>query len=49
LMSHPQVRERLGREAGKVRQRFNQDRIMAQWQACLFPAISRSQTLPGAQ
>jgi GalNAc-alpha-(1->4)-GalNAc-alpha-(1->3)-diNAcBac-PP-undecaprenol alpha-1,4-N-acetyl-D-galactosaminyltransferase len=49
LMSQPQVRERLGREAAKVRQRFNQDRIMAQWQACLFPAISRSQPFPGAQ
>lgn len=37
LMSQRQVRECLGREAAKVRQCFSQERIMDQWQACLFP------------
>lgn len=38
LMSQPELRARLGREASKVRERFRQDRIMAQWEACLAPA-----------
>lgn len=37
LMSQPKVRERLGREASKVKQRYRQDLIMAQWEACLLP------------
>jgi GalNAc-alpha-(1->4)-GalNAc-alpha-(1->3)-diNAcBac-PP-undecaprenol alpha-1,4-N-acetyl-D-galactosaminyltransferase len=37
LMAAPETRERLGREARKVRQRFRQDLIMEQWQSCLFP------------
>ena len=36
LMSQPGLRERLGREALRVRQRFHQDLIMAQWEACLL-------------
>jgi glycosyltransferase involved in cell wall biosynthesis len=35
LMASAGVRERLGFEARKVRQRFGQDLIMDQWQACL--------------
>ncbi|OGT14849.1 MAG: hypothetical protein A3J49_10855 [Gallionellales bacterium RIFCSPHIGHO2_02_FULL_57_16] len=37
LMSQPEVRERLGREASKVKQHYRQDLIMAQWEACLLP------------
>lgn len=37
LISQPEVRQRLGREASKVQQRFRQDLIMARWEACLFP------------
>lgn len=40
LMSQPELRARLGREASKVRERFRQDRIMAQWEACLAPAAA---------
>jgi GalNAc-alpha-(1->4)-GalNAc-alpha-(1->3)-diNAcBac-PP-undecaprenol alpha-1,4-N-acetyl-D-galactosaminyltransferase len=36
LMSRPDVRERLGREASKVRQRYRQDLVMAQWEKCLL-------------
>jgi len=39
LMSQPKVRERLGREALKVKQRYRQDLIMAQWEACLLPEL----------
>ncbi len=42
LMSQPEVRIRLGREAMKVRQRFDQDIVMAQWQACLFKGHRRT-------
>jgi GalNAc-alpha-(1->4)-GalNAc-alpha-(1->3)-diNAcBac-PP-undecaprenol alpha-1,4-N-acetyl-D-galactosaminyltransferase len=45
LLSRPEMRERLGREALKVRQRFRQDAIMAQWEACLLttsPAAGES-------
>ena len=38
LMSNPQARESLGREAVKTRQRYQQQRIMAQWEACLLGA-----------
>jgi GalNAc-alpha-(1->4)-GalNAc-alpha-(1->3)-diNAcBac-PP-undecaprenol alpha-1,4-N-acetyl-D-galactosaminyltransferase len=38
LMSNAQDRARLGLEAQKVRQRYRQDLIMAQWEACLLPA-----------
>jgi glycosyltransferase involved in cell wall biosynthesis len=44
LMSQPQVRERLGREASKVKQRFRQDLIMTQWEACLLPEVRRAPT-----
>lgn len=37
LMSRQDIRERLGREASKVRERFRQDLIMAQWEKCLLP------------
>jgi glycosyltransferase involved in cell wall biosynthesis len=37
LMSRPDERERLGRAASGVRERFRQDRVMDQWDACLFP------------
>lgn len=36
LMADSTERERLGREALKVRQRFNQDRIMNLWDACVL-------------
>ncbi|HEY0941093.1 MAG TPA: glycosyltransferase family 4 protein [Steroidobacter sp.] len=36
LISQPALRERLGREALRVRQRFHQDLIMAQWEDCLL-------------
>ena len=41
LMASPELRERLGREARKVRARYNQDVIMDQWQACLLPPSPR--------
>lgn len=37
LMNDESRRVALGREAVKVRDRFRQDRIMAQWEACLLP------------
>jgi glycosyltransferase involved in cell wall biosynthesis len=37
LMSQPQVRVDLGREAVKVRQRFQQDLIMPRWEDLLLP------------
>jgi glycosyltransferase involved in cell wall biosynthesis len=37
LMSHQDIRERLGREASKVRTQFRQDLIMAQWEEVLLP------------
>jgi GalNAc-alpha-(1->4)-GalNAc-alpha-(1->3)-diNAcBac-PP-undecaprenol alpha-1,4-N-acetyl-D-galactosaminyltransferase len=37
LMSQPQVRVDLGREAMKVRQRFQQDLIMVRWEELLLP------------
>lgn len=36
LMVNQDLREALGREASKVRQRFRQDVIMDQWEKCLF-------------
>lgn len=48
LMSQPQVRERLGREASKVKQRYRQDLIMAQWEACLLPELRRTQPMKAA-
>jgi glycosyltransferase involved in cell wall biosynthesis len=39
LMSQPEVRRRLGREGSKVRLRFSQDLIMAQWEAHLLPGL----------
>jgi GalNAc-alpha-(1->4)-GalNAc-alpha-(1->3)-diNAcBac-PP-undecaprenol alpha-1,4-N-acetyl-D-galactosaminyltransferase len=42
LMSRQDVRERLGREASKVRARFRQDLIMAQWEECLLPLADHS-------
>jgi GalNAc-alpha-(1->4)-GalNAc-alpha-(1->3)-diNAcBac-PP-undecaprenol alpha-1,4-N-acetyl-D-galactosaminyltransferase len=38
LMGEPALRLRLGREATRVRERFRQDSIMAQWEAVLVPA-----------
>ena len=40
LMTSSQLRERIGREASKVRNRFGQDRIMQQWRSCLLPQCS---------
>ncbi len=37
LMSQPSLRSRLGSEALKVRDRFRQELIMAQWKAVLLP------------
>lgn len=37
LLSDPAERERLGREASKVRERYSQQRVMGQWQALLVP------------
>jgi glycosyltransferase involved in cell wall biosynthesis len=42
LMSPPALRMRLGREATNVRQRFNEEIVMAQWQACLFAGHQRT-------
>ena len=36
LLADPDMRARLGREAGKVRDRFHAQRIMAQWNQCLL-------------
>jgi glycosyltransferase involved in cell wall biosynthesis len=45
LMSQPEARERFGREALKVKERFRQDLVMAQWEASLLapPAMALSQ------
>lgn len=43
LMSSQDVRKRLGLEASKVRERFRQDLIMAQWEECLLPLAKHSQ------
>ena len=36
LLSGPDERVRLGREARRVRERYRQDIVMEQWEACLF-------------
>jgi glycosyltransferase involved in cell wall biosynthesis len=36
LLADPDMRARLGREAGKVRDRFHAKRIMAEWNQCLL-------------
>ena len=36
-MGCPELRESFGREALRVRQRFEQQAIVAQWKACLLP------------
>jgi glycosyltransferase involved in cell wall biosynthesis len=41
LMAEPATRERLGNEAKKVRQRYRQDLIMAQWEALLLPDAAK--------
>jgi len=41
LLAMPDFRTRLGREASKVRQRFRQNDVMAQWEACLLPELVR--------
>jgi GalNAc-alpha-(1->4)-GalNAc-alpha-(1->3)-diNAcBac-PP-undecaprenol alpha-1,4-N-acetyl-D-galactosaminyltransferase len=41
LMSQEDMRERLGREALKVRERYHQDLIMVRWEACLLPRAHR--------
>lgn len=38
LMAEPAQRERLGQEALKVRERFQQESVMAQWEALLLPS-----------
>ena len=45
LMGQPDVRARLGREALKVRQRFQRDEIMRLWERALLPAVSTKQSL----
>lgn len=40
LIAAPEIRERLGGEASKVREQFGQTRIMDRWRACLFPQVS---------
>lgn len=37
LMSQPDLRVRLGQRALEVRDRFHQDKVMAQWEAILLP------------
>lgn len=37
LMSQPELRARLGKEALKVRQQFRQESIMELWEECLIP------------
>lgn len=37
LMSQSELRARLGREALKVREKFQQESVMSQWEALLFP------------
>lgn len=44
LMANPEMRERLGREASKVRQRYRQELIMAEWEACLLPGLRWTHT-----
>src|ERR1700722_3867512 len=40
LMTQPETRAALGHEAMKVRERFQQDRIMEQWAATLLPNLA---------
>ena len=47
LMSDPSARERLGREAAKVRESHRQALIMRKWERCLFP--DREQSAPTVQ
>lgn len=44
LMSQPAIRESLGREARKVRQKYGQEAIMAKWETCLMgePTAARA-------
>jgi GalNAc-alpha-(1->4)-GalNAc-alpha-(1->3)-diNAcBac-PP-undecaprenol alpha-1,4-N-acetyl-D-galactosaminyltransferase len=44
LISRPEERERLGRAAYNVRERFRQDVVMDRWEACLFPDGEREST-----
>ena len=48
LLSCPDERDRLGRAASTVRERFRQDLVMDQWEACLFPnSRGRQRSAPG--
>ena len=40
-ISNPQLRERLGNNAVKVRERFQQENIMQQLDSCLFPQLHK--------
>jgi GalNAc-alpha-(1->4)-GalNAc-alpha-(1->3)-diNAcBac-PP-undecaprenol alpha-1,4-N-acetyl-D-galactosaminyltransferase len=44
LISTPSERARLGRAATGVRERYRQDVVMAQWEACLFPHSAKAGT-----
>lgn len=48
LIAQSELRERLGREASKVRQRFRQELIMARWEACLFSGSGSRRANDGA-
>jgi GalNAc-alpha-(1->4)-GalNAc-alpha-(1->3)-diNAcBac-PP-undecaprenol alpha-1,4-N-acetyl-D-galactosaminyltransferase len=45
LMASSDSRERLGREALRVRQRYSQARIMEEWRACLLPQATDARAL----
>ena len=42
LMSQPALRKQLGQEALRVRQRFHQNLVMPQWEACLLKEYRRA-------
>lgn len=49
LIAQPALRERLGYEARKVRERFHEDKIMLRWEACLLVADPYSGTNVGQE
>ena len=45
LIAHPEERERLGRAAYSVRERYRQDTVMGLWDACLLPRSENTRLL----
>jgi GalNAc-alpha-(1->4)-GalNAc-alpha-(1->3)-diNAcBac-PP-undecaprenol alpha-1,4-N-acetyl-D-galactosaminyltransferase len=47
LISRPDERERLGRAACAVRERYRQDVVMGKWETCLFPHKAPTEACAG--